>query len=466
MLHSAILAFGLLAQLNPALNPTGLNPGRASDAFTGGTLATGIEATGTKACTTPDANVYDGIGALTCPPTTDAAPGDMLVHSAHSFDEGSQIASELFLAGGIGPRFFTATAFGTSTGDTLDITVGSCSSGVCTTNTTTLTESTHWDCDVTSNNVCACALYTYLAANLPTGISSVSRSDGTCTDSKVFLTLGLGAYKISITTTDDGGGGVWGTVTNGADGSVVIPVGALLIPAGSGTVPALQVGFVGNGLSSFSGALLQFTVGGSLQVVLELNGMRSDEAGSWRLRAGAGAVGSPTYAGVSDAASGMWFPAAGTVELVGDGLGILRVTEAAGVGTTSFFGAAKGASTDHTDITETLTFASDPGDASKVSAGTLIPDGVDLSHLTARVITAGTNCSSISIGDGSDVDLWGATISVSDATTVTAADATASWSHPNLADQEVTVTANGGNCFGLVIAITPHFTTGIAATSD
>lgn len=126
----------------------------------------------------------------------------------------------------------------------------------------------------------------------------------------------------------------------------------------------------------------------------------------------------------------------------------------------------KGAITSSLINTESVTFAANPGDANKVTIGTIIPNGVDLSHVTTRVVTAGTNCTSFSIGDGADVDLWGATISPVDTTTTTNANATSTWNHPNLADQEITITSNGGNCFDLILAISAHYADASAATAD
>ncbi len=112
---------------------------------------------------------------------------------------------------------------------------------------------------------------------------------------------------------------------------------------------------------------------------------------------------------------------------------------------------------------EVLTFAANPGDASKTTSS-LIPDGAVLNAMTTRVTTTGTNCTSIDIGDGTDVDLYGAGIAVTAGTTTTNADATASFAKPLLAASDVTVTANGGNCFDLVIRIVPHYDTYTAPT--
>lgn len=114
---------------------------------------------------------------------------------------------------------------------------------------------------------------------------------------------------------------------------------------------------------------------------------------------------------------------------------------------------------------EQLTFAADPGDASKTTSG-LIPDGCILLGVTGRVITGGTNASSMNIGDGSTADLYGATISIADTTTFGPADHTAALSNPQIAAGDVTVTGVGGNIFDMVIDITAHYITLSAASSD
>lgn len=436
----------------------------------------GLEILGTTTCTTPDSNVFDSIGTATCPPTSDAAPGDLLTHSAHSFPEGSQIASEYFLGGGIGPRFYTATAFGTSTNDTLDITVGNCASGVCTTNTTTLTESTHWDCDLVGNNECACALYAYLAANLPTGISSVSRSDGTCTDSKVFLTLGLGAYKISITTTDDGGGGVWGTATNSADGIVIIPIGRLemrtpgqLTAIGTATAPAIQLGELSgagaNGLYR-NGNELRF-VSLTSQMGFSSNILSSplNNAGAY-VSFGAGPTATiPIFGSTGDPNSGMSVHSGGQVSLIGDNLEILNVTEAAGVGTVSFLGGAKGASLDYSERFDILTFAGGGGGSSLTTSG-LILRGDDVRAITTWILVEGSGCTSLDLGDGVTVDLLGNNVSVTAGSTTTADDATAEFQGVAFANEEITVTAVGGNCVDTSIRVRLHYENDEADNQD
>jgi len=112
-----------------------------------------------------------------------------------------------------------------------------------------------------------------------------------------------------------------------------------------------------------------------------------------------------------------------------------------------------------------VTFAADPGDASKTATG-LRTGKRKILGISGRVTTAGTNCASINIGDGVDADRYGAAIAVADETVFDADDATADPSEWLASDGDVVVTAVGGNCFGLVVALTVHTIDHQAATAD
>jgi hypothetical protein len=116
----------------------------------------------------------------------------------------------------------------------------------------------------------------------------------------------------------------------------------------------------------------------------------------------------------------------------------------------------------------TVTFAADPGDASKTATG-LRAVGKHLLGVTGRVTTTGTNCSSIDIGDGTDVDRYGDDIAVSAGTTFDADDWTTDAMEfiPTASGAgDVVVTANGGNCFDLVVKLSVHVLDYTAATAD
>lgn len=136
-------------------------------------------------------------------------------------------------------------------------------------------------------------------------------------------------------------------------------------------------------------------------------------------------------------------------------------------GTVGFYNTnGNGGSATYTYNNETLTFAADPGDASKTTSG-LIPDGAYLHAVTSRITTTGTNCTSIDIGDGTDVDLFADDSTLVANDTTSAADFTANISNPQWdGGADVTVTGVGGNCFDLVIRITAIYTVFSADTSN
>lgn len=129
----------------------------------------------------------------------------------------------------------------------------------------------------------------------------------------------------------------------------------------------------------------------------------------------------------------------------------------------------KGSTTMIKSKTESVTFAADPGDASKATTGTAIPDGALLMGVSTRVTTAGTNCTSIDVGvAGVDDNQFADNAAITANSTTDNSDATAVFAlyHPTLSDTEITVTGVGGNCFDLVVAITTHYLDVSAATSN
>jgi hypothetical protein len=169
---------------------------------------------------TPGMRIRTSGGLWLVSPTTDVDPDDLLIKAPDSYSQGAQTAANLVLTGGLDEKYFTSTDYANSTNDTFAVAVGSCTAGVCSVTTTTLTESTSWDCDVTSDIVCACALYDALIASPITGVTA-GRTDGTCSDAKVFFVPTDGTtYFLTLTATDAGGGGVGFTATNGTDGVV------------------------------------------------------------------------------------------------------------------------------------------------------------------------------------------------------------------------------------------------------
>jgi hypothetical protein len=135
-------------------------------------------------------------------------------------------------------------------------------------------------------------------------------------------------------------------------------------------------------------------------------------------------------------------------------------------------GGTKGALTMLKTITESVTFAANPGDASKITSGDVIPAGAFVTGVTTRTTTAATNCTDVDIGiAGTDLDMFadGTAVAANTTTDNTDANSGADWGAsilPSFASQEITVTANGGNCFDGVWAITVHYIDTSAATSN
>lgn len=118
------------------------------------------------------------------------------------------------------------------------------------------------------------------------------------------------------------------------------------------------------------------------------------------------------------------------------------------------------------DVSEptTVTF-SGGGDATKTATGFRIAQR-KLLGVSGRVSVTGTTCTSIDIGDGSDVDRYGAAIAVADNTVFDIDDATADPEEFLTTAGDIVITANGGDCVDLVVLLTLHYRGYQAATSD
>lgn len=125
--------------------------------------------------------------------------------------------------------------------------------------------------------------------------------------------------------------------------------------------------------------------------------------------------------------------------------------------------------------TESVTFAANPGDASKVTTGSVIPAGSIVTGVSTRVTTTATNCTSVDIGIAAkDTDAFADGTAITSGTTTTTSDGNSAADYssaslgllPSIAAQEITVTAVGGNCFDGVWAITVHYLGVSAATSN
>jgi hypothetical protein len=93
-----------------------------------------------------------------------------------------------------------------------------------------------------------------------------------------------------------------------------------------------------------------------------------------------------------------------------------------------------------------------------------LPVGIILG-VTVRVTTAITGATSFDVGNGSDVDAWGATIAPTLGTTTTVANFTLATPPINAATGNVVLTANGSNFTGGVVRVTTHYLALAAAGS-
>jgi len=129
------------------------------------------------------------------------------------------------IASGLGRRFTTITSKATSAGDTLTVSIAQ--NGALAVTSTVITEGVApgWECDgAASNAACALNLYTYVINNPISGVTPYC-TDGTCSDAKVFFQPTGEVTDLHLAPADTGGGGVYGTATEGANG--IIYVGAL-----------------------------------------------------------------------------------------------------------------------------------------------------------------------------------------------------------------------------------------------
>lgn len=353
--------------------------------------------------------------------TSDAAAYALYLAGGNAWSQAtgaSQTGASVYVVGGIGTRQVTCSTFGANAaGDTWTPTINMVAGQVLTARNGGAVAN-EWNCDTSNANCCV---------NLKTAVNAQSYNvtasciDGTCSDGKVYLTPSTPSVWGFTQAIADAGGGAFGTATSGADGQALLPSGSTALPglsfAGDPDTGIQRYGANAFYLVSNGTAMLGVTSSGlNLGTILNTNAQK-----------------------ITDTVAGIGFsPAAYT----------------------------KGQATSIAGSSQVLTFAANPGDASKVTSG-LIPDGAVLVGVTSRVTTAGSNCTSISIGDGTDVDMFGATLPITLAATSDNSNATAQFAmSPATAAKEVTVTANGGNCYNLVIRITAHYITVTAPTSN
>jgi hypothetical protein len=275
--------------------------------------------------------------------------------------------------------------------------------------------------------------YTYLAANLPTGITAVQCTDATCSDAKVFFKPASDVCEVELTWADAGGGGVAGTDTEGNNGRMLVPV------AQNGRPGIAWIGDENSGVGSYPGLV--------------------DTSGLF-----AGATTIPAF--YCNASGGCFSSGAILLETYA------RIGSTAGYTKIEPGGSAKGQIMTVTSAVANCTFVGGGGAATCVTSA-FIPLGASVVQVTGRQVTASTTCTTCTagadMGPGLDADQYGAALECDvDNTPYTAATATASVMGTCMlaGGCTITMTAVGGNCVSGVTAWTVHYITASGATSD
>jgi hypothetical protein len=371
--------------------------------------------------------------------TTDAHGCGITEHAGHAFGT-SKDGGDLTLCGGDASHSIATTA-AIAAGDTVTTSIDG-------TALAALTEGVDFDCSGT-DDTCAASLCS--AINAQSGVS--------CSGSTSPINPQVDADKcgVSFAFADGAADGVVGVDTTGSVG-VVLLAGASLgsktirlgFSNGAGLAPytTTGIGFINSlGQRVFSYSTGGLTVNGG---TINLNtGELVDLAGPTQI----GAVGSTSHSlGVGDVIVDNSLEVDGDLYADGD---IIQST-------------AKGAATTQLLNVDSVTFDANPGNASKTTSG-LCPANSIVHGITYRVPTAATNCASVEIGDGADVDMFGTAQAITQGTTGDISDYTDQTTRVNVytaAGFEATVTANGGNCFDGVWRFTCHYTQLTADTAN
>ena len=424
------------------------NIGAATTDFEAATGALTVGASATAA--SGDTTTLDADGLRGGQRTTDAAPQGLMIRPQAAFAGGTQSAAHLVAVGGQDETKIDIDDYTQAVaGDTVTITTVD--------NTGTVTNSVFTESATPgANEFDAVTSNAVTATNLAAAINNAAIGV-TAAASSAQVQLSLKPNTAIVTLAESRA--AFTTVSHGTAGQMLNRLGAAATPAYS------FAGDPDTGMYSSAANTLDWAAGGVQRMTLGSTGTL--QATRWT------SLGSTT---------GLDFTANGAIQTINSGYvawsstgGIsgtadLRLERAA-AGSVKVTGGAdatlgKGQASNITMATQSLTFAANPGDASKVTSG-LVPDGAILLGITTRCTTTGTNGTSVSIGDGTDVDMFGATTGITAGTTTSNADATAQFGRsPATAAMEVTITANGGNIFSGVWAVTAHYITLTAATSS
>ena len=155
----------------------------------------------------------------------------------------------------------------------------------------------------------------------------------------------------------------------------------------------------------------------------------------------------------ADATTHGSFDGAGKFSLT-DALDVIGIVSIAGGGANGAKENIKVASIELTGLT-----------GASVTAASLIPAGSFIVGVTIRVTTTITGATTFDIGDGTDVDRWGAAILLPAGTTTTIVDFTAAGFGQFAAANDVVLTANVANFTAGAVRITVHYADLTPATS-
>jgi hypothetical protein len=357
--------------------------------------------------------------------TTDAAGDGLTIHAGHAYGT-SKNGGDLLLSGGAGSHEIACDQ-SIAAGDTITITVDGSS--------TTLTEGVEINAGLNDNEWCA---------SVCTGINAISGVSCSGTTSPIHPSTDNASSVVSYDFADGGVDGESLVDTKGTDGVVVLP--------NKSNEWAFKLKGIDTGFKSYSSgqSLLLFVNGSNIgnytNATFFLNGNLILLSSNKRiydynqaLNLGKTATTSHSLAAQDDVIVGDDLEVDGNLYADGD---IIQSTE-------------KGAAWKREPSVKTVTFAANPGDASKTTSG-LCPANATIKGITWRVVTTGTNCASVEIGDGVDADMFATAFGITQGDTGDISDYTDT-TRVNVHDAagfEATVTANGGNCFDLSIRFT------------
>lgn len=373
--------------------------------------------------------------------TTDTAGVDLKVHAGAAWGN-NKAGGDLLIGGGAGSVLITVTDETVGDDDVVTIVIDGTSS----TCTEGVVGANGFDCEP-DNDTCATNLATCMHAK--TGISA------SATGAVVNVTPDVGTFSVRLSIADGGADGVFGVNTKGADGHIYVPTGATnFVSIGGIGDNDTGLGFEGNNkLTIITNGSKRFLCDTTYCYVFQ-----DFVQGSGRFYGAATPLLLGTTATTSHALSTSDVLTGGKLEVNGalyaDG-NIIQST-------------AKGASAQIIPSVKSATFPANPGAATAVTSG-LCPANSIIVGITYRVSTAATNCASVEIGDGADIDMFGTAQAITQGTTGDLSDYTDATTYVmqySSGAVEATVTANGGNCYDGVWRFTCEYINLSADTSN